>query len=105
MDALGPLAVVDGALSMAAQRGAFERDEAEQLLRDVWACVDEPEAAANAAGSVEEAVAGFGEGNLVDRTRVVDALLDIRSALRHAASSSGADPAPADPGVTAALVR
>jgi len=49
-------------------------------------------------------VASFGDESLVDRTRVVDALLDIRSLFQRQASSP-ALPVSTDPESTAALAR
>ena len=101
---LAALALIDSALGTASRRGAFEHDEAERLVRDVASCIHEPVDAAVAAVVVDGAVASFGDESLVDRTRVVDALLDIRSLFQRQASSP-ALPVSTDPESTAALAR
>lgn len=73
---LAALSIVDGALSTMPRRGAFEREEAELLLRHVASSVGRSDAAT---AIVESAGVEFGDDRLVDRSRVVDALLDIRS--------------------------
>ena len=74
--------IVDSALTFAIRRKVFTAEEALQLLRGVRNKVDEAPLAtiAQIAQSAEDS---FGQDDLVDRSRVVDPLLDMRLALSN----------------------
>jgi hypothetical protein len=98
------LACVDDALERASHRRTFRREEAIELLRHVGGCVAEPEQAAAAASVVDDASVSFGGDRLIDRSRVVDALLDVRSVVRGGRDRRPQfDPADLEPDVAAVL--
>jgi hypothetical protein len=72
------LAVIDGLLVGTAQRGAFTRGEVASMLDDVGAAVGDVTRAAGARSVANDLLVASGDAELVDRARVVDALLDLR---------------------------
>jgi hypothetical protein len=77
VDAVG---IVDTALGLAARREIFTADEAMELLSGVRNKVGSGQAEA-IAQIVDSAEDSYRESALVDRSRVVDPLLDMRLAL------------------------
>ncbi len=75
-----PVAIVDTALGLAARREIFTADEAMELLSGVRNKVGSGQAEA-IAQIVNSAEGSYRESALVDRSRVVDPLLDMRLAL------------------------
>jgi hypothetical protein len=72
---------VDTQLGLVAHRRLMTRDEAIKALFGVREDLDFPEADARVRAIIEDAVHAFGADLVIDRTRVVDPLLEIRSAL------------------------
>jgi hypothetical protein len=75
------LALLDGALSRASRRERFTPDEALGLLRSVLAKVDDPLLQDALASTVQTRDAFAADAIVVDRSQVVDALLDMRLVL------------------------
>lgn len=76
---VGPLDVIDTALCLALRRELFTREEACELLAGVQNKVHGEESPGpELADLIATAVTSFGEGALVERARLVDALLDLR---------------------------
>jgi len=75
------LATIDAALAGATHRGAYASADALNLLSDVLATIEYPDHVDAAVAVVEEVFTAFDGQALVDRSRVVDALLDLRLAL------------------------
>jgi hypothetical protein len=75
------LEFVDTALSLAARRKIFTADEAMQLLDGVRNKVHDKPVEVALAGIAQSAEDSYRETPLVDRSRVIDSLLDMRLAL------------------------
>jgi hypothetical protein len=75
---------VDTSLGLVGPRRLMTRDEAVKTLFALRESIDVPEADAEVYFIVDEAVRGFGPDLVVDRTRVLDPLLEIRSVLTRA---------------------
>ena len=75
---------VDMALGLVGHRRLMTRDEAVKTLFEVREGLDVPETNAEVDAIVEDALRTFGPDLVIDRTRVVDPLLEIRSALTRA---------------------
>jgi hypothetical protein len=71
------LVVIDGALASTAHRRAFTRDEAGSIFRDVCSNIRDVEKCTTV-GSLLEVPTPSDDAGLVDRWRLVDALLDAR---------------------------
>jgi hypothetical protein len=76
-----PLVLVDRALSFASRRDRFTPDEARGLLRDLVAKVDDPLLQDALASTVHTRERFSTDAVVVDRSQVVDALLDMRLVL------------------------
>jgi hypothetical protein len=71
------LAAIDGALTTAARRTVFSRDEADTMFHGVCVAVLEPARCAAVRSALDEALPAGG-AELVERSQVVDVLLDAR---------------------------
>jgi hypothetical protein len=75
---------IDATLHSLAPRRIMTWDEAVEMLYEVREGIDVPEVKASVHAIVEQALGSWGSASLVDRVRVADRLLDIRSAVEHA---------------------
>ena len=73
--------LVDTALTFAARRPLFTRDEAVELLHGVLVKLDDPEIESALAPIVDGAETTYAAIRLVERASIVDSLLDMRLAL------------------------
>jgi hypothetical protein len=71
------VAAIDGILSTAAHRSAFSRAEAGTMFGDVCGAVRDPATCATVRSILDDALFAGGT-ELVERSRVVDVLLDAR---------------------------
>ena len=71
------LAAIDGALAAAANRTVFSRDEADALFHDIGVAVRDPAGSAAVRSVFDGALPADG-AELIERSRVVDVLLDAR---------------------------
>jgi hypothetical protein len=71
------LAAIDAALATAAHRSFFTCDEAATAFHDVAVAVRDPTASAAARSMFDDALLADG-AELLERSRVVDVLLDVR---------------------------
>ena len=76
------VAAVDSALALAAARQVFTAAEARLLLTGVAEGLDGTPQGARVTALVRDALEAIRESMLVDRSRLVNALLDVRLALR-----------------------
>ena len=72
------LSVVDTALSWAWRRRSYTRNEVAGLLNDVVATVREPDLVEPVLSVIDHALDAFSDRTIVDRSFVVDVLLDLR---------------------------
>jgi hypothetical protein len=75
---------IDAVLHSLAPRRIMTWDEAVEMLYEVREGIDVPEVRASVHAIIDRAVGSFGSSSLVDRSRVLDPLLDIRNAVEHA---------------------
>jgi hypothetical protein len=75
---------IDAVLHSLAPRRIMTWDEAVEMLFEVREGIDVPEVKASVHAIVDRALGSFGSSSLVDRSRVLDPLLDIRNAVEHA---------------------
>jgi hypothetical protein len=80
---------IDAVLHSLAPRRIMTWDEAVEMLFEVREGIDVPEVRSSVHAIVEHALVSLGSSSLIDRGRVLDPLLDIRSVVEHA------EPAPA----------
>jgi hypothetical protein len=71
------LAAIDRALATAAHRTAFSRDEVDAMFHRVCGALRDPATSATVRSVFDDAL-GAGGTTLVERSRVVDVLLDAR---------------------------
>ena len=78
-----PQDIVDAGLLMATGREFFTPDQALELLHGVQASVSDGAPDARISGIVADAEVSYADRMMVDRSRLVDPLLDIRLAICH----------------------
>ena len=74
---------IDTALAMAAHRHLVPAAEATQLLHSVQAALEDGEASSMVERIIDDALSSYEDELLLDRDRVVNPLLDVRSALQR----------------------
>jgi hypothetical protein len=83
------LVMVDRALDVASDREFFTSDEAASLLEDVRANVHDLALTSVVTSVVDDALLSYRDQVIVDRSRVVDPLLDLRLALSRELTREG----------------
>jgi hypothetical protein len=79
---------IDAMLHSLAPRRIMTWDEAVEMLYEVREGIDVPEVKASVHAIVDRALGSFGTSSLVERSRVLDPLLDIRFAVEHAEAAA-----------------
>jgi hypothetical protein len=79
---------IDAMLHSVAPRRIMTWDEAVEMLFEVREGIDVPEVKASVHAIVDRALGSFGSSSVVERSRVLDPLLDIRSAVEHAEAAA-----------------